>query len=123
VFKNNSNTFVLLKRIFYILILIAGFSFSSNAQVKSTFEDSDIKTVKFFPNPAISFINFEFEKDYNNNFKLEIFNFLGKKVSEIKVSDKKITLPLTDFYRGVYIFQLRDQKGNIVESGKFQVVK
>jgi len=123
VFRNNSNTFVLLKRIFYILILIAGFSFSSNAQVKSTFEGTDVKTVKFFPNPAISFINFEFEKNYDNNFKLEIFNFLGKKVGEIKVSDKKITLPLTDFYRGVYIFQLRDQKGNIVESGKFQVVK
>ena len=122
-FINNSNTFVLLKRIFYILILIAGFSFSSNGQVKSTFEGGDVKTVKFFPNPAISFINFEFEKDYNNNFKLEIFNFLGKKVTEIKVSDKKITVPLTDFYRGVYIFQLRNQKGNIVESGKFQVVK
>ena len=112
-----------MKRIFYIIIFIAGLSFSSNAQVKSTYETADAKTVKFFPNPATSFINFEFEKNYNDNFKLEIFNFIGKKIVDLKVSDRKITVPLTDFYRGVYIFQLRDQKGNIVESGKFQVVK
>ena len=42
---------------------------------------------------------------------------------ELKISDQKITVPLTDFYRGVYIFQFRDLKGNIVESGKFQVAK
>ena len=83
---------------------------------------TDVKTVKFYPNPAISFINFEFEKNYDN-YKLEIFNFLGKKIKDQKVSDKKITVPLTEFYRGVYIFQLMDPKGNIVESGKFQVVK
>ena len=42
---------------------------------------------------------------------------------DLKPAEEKITVPLTDFYRGVYIFQLRDAKGNIVESGKFQVVK
>lgn len=114
---------MLLKRTLLIILLIAGLHFSSNAQVKPTFAGNDaVKTVKYFPNPAISFINFEFEKNYNN-YKLEIFNFIGKKVSELKVSDQKITIPLTDYFRGVYIFQLRDQQGNIVESGKFQVVK
>ncbi len=52
-----------------------------------------------------------------------IFNFIGKKVEDLKVTDQKITVSLTDFYRGVYIFQLRDKQGNIIESGKFQVVK
>jgi hypothetical protein len=113
-----------LKRIFYILILIAGFSFSSNAQVKSTFIANDaIKTIKFYPNPAVSFINFEFEKNYDKSHTLFIYNFIGKKVVELKVSEKKITVPLTDFYRGVYIFQFRDNQGSIVESGKFQVAK
>jgi hypothetical protein len=113
-----------LKRIFYIFIFIAGFHFSSNAQVKSTFiNTSDVKTVRFYPNPAVSFINFEFQKDSYKSYNLLIFNFIGKKVIELKPSAEKITVPLTDFYRGVYIFQLRDAKGNIVESGKFQVVK
>jgi len=111
-----------LKRILYIFIFIAGFAFTSHGQGKSAFVSTDVKTVKFYPNPAISFINFEFEKNYDN-YKLEIFNFLGKKIIDLKVSDKKITVPLTEFYRGVYIFQLMDPKGSIVESGKFQVVK
>ena len=82
-----------------------------------------IKTVKYYPNPAVSYINFEFEKNYDNSYSLLIFNFIGKKITELKVTDPKMTVSLTDFYRGVYIFQLRDKQGNIVESGKFQVVK
>jgi hypothetical protein len=113
-----------LKRIFYIFIFIAGLHFSSAGQVKSTFINDDaIKTVKFYPNPAVGSINFEFQKNYDKTYSLLIFNFIGKKVIDLKPSEEKITVPLTDFYRGVYIFQLRDAKGNIVESGKFQVVK
>ncbi len=124
VILNNINTFVLLKRIFYILLLIAGLNFSSDAQIKSTFMATDaVKTVKFYPNPAISFINFEFEKTYDKSYSLLIYNFIGKKVIDLKLSEQKINIPLTDFYRGVYIFQLRDKQGSIVESGKFQVTK
>lgn len=113
-----------MRKIFYILILIAGFQFTTAAQVKSTFIGSDaVKTVKFYPNPAVSFINFEFEKNYDKSYTLTIYNFIGKKVDEIKVTDQKMSVSLTDFYRGVYIFQFRDKRGNIVESGKFQVVK
>jgi hypothetical protein len=85
--------------------------------------NDDVKTVKFYPNPASSFINFEFSENYNDSYTLVIFNFIGKKVEDFKVTDQKITVSLTDFYRGLYIFQLRDKQGNIVESGKFQVVK
>jgi len=124
VILKNINTFVLLKRIFYIILLIGGFNLTSNAQVKSTFAVSDVvKTVKFYPNPAASFINFEFDKDYNDSYSLVIFNFIGKKVTEFKIVTQKITVSLTDYYRGVYIFQLKDRLGNVIESGKFQVVK
>ena len=113
-----------MKRIFYIFIFIAGFHFSSAAQVKSGFINDDaVQAVKFYPNPAVSVINFEFSKDYDKSYSLLIYNFIGKKILELKPSAQKITIPLTDFYRGVYIFQLRDGHGNIVESGKFQVVK
>ncbi len=114
----------ILKRIFYIFIFIAGFHFSSVAQVKSTFiNDDEVRTVKFYPNPAASFINFEFKKDYDKSYTLLIYNFIGKKMADLKPSEQKITVPLTEYYRGVYIFQLRDAQGNVVESGKFQVVK
>ena len=113
-----------MKKIFYIFLLIGGFHFSSTAQVRSTFiSDNEVKIVKFYPNPAVGSINFEFQTTFDKSYTLLIFNFIGKKVMDLKPSDKKIMIPLTDFYRGVYIFQLRDAKGNIVESGKFQVVK
>ncbi|MGH2645945.1 MAG: T9SS type A sorting domain-containing protein, partial [Ginsengibacter sp.] len=113
-----------LKRIFYIFLLIAGFHFSSTAQVKSTFINNDaVKAVKFYPNPAASFINFEFNRDYDKSYTLVIYNFIGKKMTELKPTEQKISVPLTDYYRGVYIFQLRDGQGNVVESGKFQVIK
>jgi len=117
-------TFVVLKKFFYILLFIAGLQFQSNAQVKpARLTNNDVKTVKFYPNPAVSFINFEFTGKYDNSYSLLIFNFLGKKVDEISVTDSKMTIPVTDYYRGVYIFQLRDKQGNIIESGKFQVIK
>ena len=113
-----------MKKIFYIFLFIAGFQFSSTAQVKSAFVgDTEVKTLKYYPNPAVSSINFEFQQAYDKSYSLLIFNFIGKKVIDLKPMEKKVTVSLTDFYRGVYIFQLRDAKGNIVESGKFQVVR
>lgn len=118
------NTFVLLKKNFYILLFFISLHFNSNAQAKPAhiFSDTE-KSVKFYPNPAISFINFEFNKDYDNSYSLLIFNFLGKKIEELKINDIKMTVSVADFYRGIYIFQLQDKHGTIIESGKFQVIK
>lgn len=113
-----------MKKIFYIILFIAGLQLSSNAQVKQSFDnEAEANTVKFYPNPASSYINFEFRLDNSKTYTLLVYNFIGKKMLELKPSDAKINVDLTSFYRGVYIFQLRDAKGNIIETGKFQVVK
>ena len=79
------------------------------------------KIVKFYPNPATSVINFDFQKEPDKNYNLQIFNFLGKKVHQVDNISAKTTINLGDFYRGIYIFQLRDRNGKMVDSGKFQV--
>lgn len=92
--------------------------------MKSNFQKEVISpSVKFYPNPAVSFINFEFENDYDKSYTLYIYSFIGKKVVELKFTKLKMTVALNDFYRGVYIFQFRNKQGTVVESGKFQVVK
>jgi len=48
---------------------------------------------------------------------------MGKKVSEVTKLLPRTVLTLEDFYRGIYVYQLRDKDGKIIESGKFQVVK
>jgi hypothetical protein len=85
--------------------------------------DPAVKFMRFYPNPAVSVINFEFQKGFDKFFSFQIFNFIGKKVFDLKIVTPKINIPLTDFYRGVYIYQLRDKTGKIIDSGKFQVVK
>lgn len=48
---------------------------------------------------------------------------MGKKIVEFTQLAPRINMPLEDFYRGIYVYQLRDKDGKIIESGKFQVVK
>ena len=111
----------------FLLIFLILFSFSAIAQtpkagVSAVFGQKE-KVIKFYPNPAISVISFEFQRVIERGYTLQIFNFLGKKVFERTTLSQKNDIELTEFYRGVYIFQLRDKAGRIVESGKFQVAK
>ena len=87
--------------------------------------DQQVKFIHFYPNPAVTSINFEFPKNIDNTkvSSFQIYNFIGKKVYDTRAITAKINVPLTDYSRGVYIYQLRDNNGQIIESGKFQVIK
>jgi hypothetical protein len=86
-------------------------------------EERKEKIVRFYPNPAHSEINFDFEKNYDNTYTFTIYNFLGKKMLELQKINPKNQVDLSEFLRGVYIFQLKDKNGRVIETGKFQVVK
>ena len=124
VLKDNSNL-ARVKRLPLILILLFGLIFTSFAQTKTpgTGDDPPAKYLKFYPNPATTTIAFEFLSDYDKGYTIQVYNFMGKKMYEIKAANQTVTLPLGDFYRGMYIYQLRDANGAVLESGKFQVVK
>ena len=81
------------------------------------------RIIKFYPNPATSFINFDFQKGYDKGFTILVYNFLGKQVSEVKNVSPKTTLNISDYNRGIYIYQLKDNNGKVIESGKFQVTR
>jgi hypothetical protein len=103
------------------LVMMGWFVYARN------FDDSftdQVKIVKFYPNPASSFINFEFPNELGKDYVLQIYSFAGKKMAEIPVSANKITVTLTnDYYRGLYVFRLTDRSGKLIEVNKFQVVK
>lgn len=113
------------KLCFTILLFFTGFAGNAHPE-KPVFPDNfdQVKLVTVYPNPATSFINFEFEGNQNyKNYTLYIFSFIGKKMNDYLVDGTKITVPLDDYYRGMYVYQLRNQNGIIVQSGRFQVVK
>ncbi len=84
----------------------------------------DVKQVKFFPNPATTLIQFDFSEELiQSGASFRIYNFIGKKVFETSQLTPRTVINLSEFFRGVYIFQLTDRTGRVIESSKFQVQK
>jgi len=114
-----------LNKIKFILIFCIGINFTSFAQNKlPAVETAAVaKLINFYPNPASAVITFEFNRASDNIYSLQIYNFMGKKMYDVKKTPSRITINLEDFFRGIYVFQVRDKNGAIIQSGKFQVVK
>jgi len=113
-----------LRRILPILSFILLTAFHSQGQDRRDFSiDATQRIMKLYPNPAISFIKFDFQKSYEKGYTLQVINFIGRQVFEVKNINASTTLDLSSYNRGVYIYQLKDQSGKIVESGKFQVAR
>ena len=112
-------------RIFYILSFVFLSIGAAQAQERSSDDRQgpEAKIVKFYPNPATSFITFDFQNNFDKTYSFQIYNFLGKKVYDVPNVTPKTVVNLNDFYRGVYIFQIRDKNGKIIDSGRFQVAK
>ncbi len=112
-------------KIFYALSIILLTSLAATSQTRPSSPEPPVtKIVRFYPNPATSIITFELQKDADrNNYTFQIFNMLGKKVYETNNVTARNVISLSDFFRGLYIFQLKDKSGKLIDSGKFQVSK
>lgn len=109
---------------FTLFILLVGISVSGFSQTQpERLAAPSVKIVRFYPNPATTSINFEFQKTLDKSFTFQVFNFLGKKIIDIQTLTPRTQVDLTNYNRGVYIFQLKDNRGKVIESGKFQVEK
>jgi hypothetical protein len=121
----NKSKFVSLRRILPILTFILLTTLCSQAQSSrfSTLIDPAQRIMKIYPNPATTYITFDFDKNAEKGYSIQIFSFLGRKMYENQNLASKTTVDLSDFNRGVYIYHLIDRNGKIIESGKFQVSK
>ena len=117
--KKNLHISLITKSVLTLVIILMSFM-----SVLAKPAGTQVKIVKCYPNPATSVINFEFQSGADKNAVLQIYSFSGKKMKDVSVSLGKVSVILdNEYYRGIYIFQLRDKNGNIIETGKFQVVK
>jgi hypothetical protein len=107
----------------FLLILFLAFSATlAQAQSRAATQDG-AAVLRFYPNPATSFVNFEFEKAFEKGYSIQIFNVLGRKMYQSSNLSQRTYISLTDFERGIYVYQLFDRNGKMVESRKFQVSK
>ena len=112
---------------FYKILFIAFFvccvspqSFATNDGI---FPDKIVRLVQCYPNPAITSINFEIPIQTEKTYILSIYNFIGKKVDEMKLNNGRTIVQLDNYFRGLYVYQVRDKQGELIESGKFQVIR
>ena len=112
-------------RNFYILLsIILLISTQAKSQVRGPMPDTDHKVVKkFYPNPAVSYIIFDLDRESNQNYTLQIYSFIGKQVKNVTDLSDHTNVNLSDLPRGLYTFQLKDQSGRVTDSGIFQVNK
>lgn len=108
-------------------LLIAFFIASTVAQAQNRVNPASgilSPIVRLYPNPAVSVISFDFQKDYNQGYSIQIFNaIMGRKMYELNNMPERMSVNLADFSRGIYIYQIRDKSGRLVDTGKFQVAK
>lgn len=112
-----------MKNFTLIILLVIFGSVTGYAQTTERLPQASVKMVRFFPNPATSFINFEFNKSTDDTYTFQVFNFLGSKVIDLPQVNNRTRVDLTNYTRGFYIFQLKNRNGKVIESGKFQVEK
>jgi len=115
-----------LKKLLLILSIIVVSVAQAGAQNRpapATETPTQATILRFFPNPATTVITFDFQKNFEKGFSIQIYNFLGRKMVEQTNIGDQTSINLTDFTRGVYIYKLFDKNGKLVETGKFQVSK
>lgn len=113
-----------MKKFLLITTFIALTTFSSQAQSREISAGVPANIVRLYPNPATTVINFDFQKASEKGYSLQVYSFMGgRKMVEFSNLTDRASINLSDFARGVYIYQLRDKTGRVIESGKFQVSK
>lgn len=124
-FCANKVKFVLVKRIllFLSIILLTAINSKGQSTREPNPQDGTQRILRCYPNPATTFIKVEFQKNFDRGYTLQIINFIGRQVYEAKNVSSITTLDLSGYNRGVYIYQLKDASGKVLESGKFQVSK
>lgn len=106
-----------------ILLVTAAHS-QAQSRTALTSVGTQSSILRFYPNPATTNITFDFQRSYDKGYSLQIYNaVLGRKMIEQSNIADKVIVDLSNFTRGVYVYQLIDRTGKLVETGKFQVSK
>jgi hypothetical protein len=109
-----------------LLILLLGILLSAAAKAQSPvgIDDPALKYVNAYPNPATSILNIKIQKGNSRSYTFQIINSIGKQIYRAASLPPFFSINVRGdgFYRGIYVYQLLDRNGSVVESGKIMVV-
>ena len=110
-----------MKFLVVISVCLLGFVANGQKPTNPTPGPNQATLVRFYPNPAVNFITFEIKEPVQRGTNIQVFSFLGRQVATIPVNGQRITVSLNDYFKGIYVFQVKDPKGKVLETNKFQV--
>jgi len=79
--------------------------------------EAELLNLTVYPTIATEMVTFEMEKQ--GVVIVDVYDALGKVVASEIVKSNKLQLNVTSFQSGLYLYQVRDFRNNIIESGKF----
>jgi hypothetical protein len=123
--KKKDTIFNKMKKYIFISLFSLSLVFCTKTNAQADMRTSiGVKNVKYFPNPATTIINFDFSDKIDlKNATFKISSLIGKTMFETSNLTPRTVINLNDFFRGVYIFQVTDRNGKLLESSKFVVQK
>ncbi len=87
-----------------------------NTGVDELFSQNNIR---FYPNPAVDFLNISFDKYNNEIVDMQIIDLTGKIVAHRTITDNLTKVNVSNFSNGIYFVRL--QNGNFTESYKILI--
>ncbi len=99
-----------------------------NLNIPSLENETDIISMKNYPNPASISTNFEYNLIENSKVELKIFDMLGKEVAVLvnKNQEKgiyKVNFDISNFSKGMYIYKMviKTKENNFTEINKLSI--
>ena len=83
-------------------------------------------SIKAYPNPATDYVTFEYQMpQFVENAQLTVTDLTGKVVKNIQLQADKgqILWDTRSVQNGLYLYVLKDEKGNTLISGKVSIIK
>jgi hypothetical protein len=83
-------------------------------------------SIKVYPNPATDYVTFEYKMpQFVENAQLTVTDLTGKVVKNIQLQADKgqILWDTRSVQNGLYLYVLKDEKGNTLISGKISIIK
>lgn len=93
----------------------------TNPDVLSTDDIKSVSDIRVFPNPANNQINFDFDNVKVDN--ITIYDMTGRIVESVGVNSSMTQVNVSSYESGIYIYQLKDNSGNIIKTDKISVLK
>ncbi|HXB13514.1 MAG TPA: T9SS type A sorting domain-containing protein [Bacteroidia bacterium] len=82
-------------------------------------ELSDKSKTLVYPNPCTTQITFKYGTEFAKY--IVVFDITGRQVVETTMENGSVSLNTSVYAKGIYLFQVNDKSGNMLDRGKFLV--